>query len=64
MPIHKGQLVELNCLLKAGDRGNLKPTDFVEAMDKELNLNIDPDTVEIRRIGLYLADNGKIQLPI
>jgi len=64
LPIHKGQLVELNCLLKAGDRGNLKPTDFVEAMDKELNLNIDPDTVEIRRIGLYLADNGKIQLPI
>ena len=55
---------ELNCLLKAGDRGNLKPTDFINAMDKEFDLHIDPDTVDIKRIGLYLENNGEIQAPI
>lgn len=58
------QFVELNCLLKAGDRGNLKPTDLIEAMNKEFNLNIDSDSVEIKRIDLFLEDNDKIQLPI
>lgn len=62
--MHNVQFVELNCLLKAGDRGNLKPTDLIEAMNKELNLNIDSDSVEIKRIDLFLEDNDKIQLPI
>ncbi|NMB08686.1 MAG: DUF2344 domain-containing protein [Tissierellia bacterium] len=62
--IDNGQLIELNCLLKAGDRGNLKPTDFINAMDKEFDLHIDPDTVDIKRIGLYLENNGEIQAPI
>ena len=58
------QSAELNCLLKSGDRGNLKPMDLIDAMDKEFNLNIDSDSIEIKRISLFLEDDGKIQLPI
>lgn len=57
-------LINLNCLLKAGDRGNLKPTDFVDAMNEQLNLDIDLDYLDIKRIGLFLEDDGRIQLPI
>lgn len=63
--IDNRQLVELNCLLKVGDGGgNLKPTDLIDAMDREMDLDIDSDTIDIKRIGLYLENKGEIQFPI
>ena len=62
--LNNAQFVKMNCLLKAGDRGNLKPMDLIEAMDKEFELNIDLDSVEIKRVGLFLKDDGEIELPI
>ena len=62
--IDNGQLVEMNCLLKAGDGRNLKPTDLIDAMDNELNIKIDGDTLNIKRLGLYLDNNGEIQAPL
>ena len=58
------QVLELNCLLKAGDGGNLKPTDLIDAMNKEMNLGIDLDTINIKRVGLYVENKGEIQSPI
>ncbi len=57
-------LVKLNCLLKAGDNGNLKPIDFIKAMDKYLNIGIDFDTLNIKRIGLFMEHEGKIESPL
>lgn len=62
--VHNPQLIKVNCLLKAGDKGNLKPTDFIDAMNKQLNLDIDFDSLEVKRIGLFLEYDGKVQLPI
>ncbi len=44
--------------------GNLKPTDLIDAMDREMDLDIDSDTIDIKRIGLYLENKGEIQFPI
>lgn len=56
--------VVINCLLKAGDRGNLNPRDFILAMDKYLYLGIDWDTVNIYRLALFIEKDGKIESPI
>lgn len=56
--------IVLNCLLKAGDKGNLNPMDFMLAMDKYLNIGVDWDTVDIVRLALFIEEDGKIQLPI
>lgn len=52
--------IVMNCLLKAGDNGNLKPTDFLEVMEKHINIGIDFDTVDIKRLQLLAEDKGRI----
>lgn len=58
------QYITINCLLKAGDNGNLKPTDFINAMEKYLNIGIDFDTLEIKRLKLFVENNGNIAPPM
>lgn len=58
------QLVKLNCLLKAGDNGNLKPMDFIEAMDKYIKIGIDFDSLNIKRLGLFMESKGEIKSPM
>ena len=56
--------IVLNCLLKAGDKGNLNPRDFIKAMDKYLRMGIDWDAVEINRIALFIETDKGIRFPI
>ncbi len=59
------KFIVLNCLLRAGDKGNLNPRDFIMAMEKYLNIGIDWDTLEINRVALFIeTDGGEIQSPI
>ncbi len=59
-----GSVVRIDCLLKAGDKGNLKPTDFLDAMEKYLDVGIDFDTVEIKRLELFAEEKGRILSPM
>ena len=54
----------MNCLLKAGDKGNLKPIDLLEAMEKYIQPGIDFDSMGIKRIGLFTERGGSIELPM
>ena len=63
-PLASLQLINLNCLLKAGDNGNLKPTDFIDAMDGYLNIGIDFNTLNIKRLALFVEREGKIEPPM
>lgn len=56
--------LRINCLLKAGDKGNLKPTDFLDAMEKYLNVGTNFDTIEIRRLQLFTEEKGRIVSPM
>ncbi|NLY78022.1 MAG: DUF2344 domain-containing protein [Tissierellia bacterium] len=54
-------LVTINCLLKSGDRGNLKPIDLLKALDKNTNMNIEVDTADIRRIKIFTEGQNSIE---
>lgn len=54
----------IDTLLKSGDNGNLRPMDFIEAMNRDNKLNIDMDLVSLKRIGLYAEDKGNIFKPL
>ena len=56
--------IVMNCLLKAGDKGNLKPIDLLEAMEKYIQPGIDFDSMGIKRIGLFTERGGSIELPM
>lgn len=58
-------LVTIDCLLKAGDKGNLKPTDFLKGMNKYINnLDIDIDYAEIKRLKMFGDVEGEIISPM
>lgn len=54
----------IDVLLRSGDKGNLKPMDFMEALNKYSSINIDMDSVMIKRLGLYAENNNKIYKPL
>lgn len=54
----------INTLLKSGENGNLKPIDFIEAIKRDLQSNIDMDSVMIKRIAQYAEENGNIYSPL
>ncbi len=54
----------LNSLLKSGERGNLKPIDFLHVMERDLSLGMDLDSIMIKRIGQYAQENDKIYKPL
>ncbi len=56
--------VVLNSLLKSGEHGNLKPINFIEAMEKDLSLTIDLESLMIKRIGQFAQENDKIYKPL
>ena len=53
--------VTINCLLKSGDRGNLKPSDFLKALSKYIGIDIDVDTAEIKRLNIFSEIDNKIE---
>lgn len=56
--------IVFRCLLKSGDSGNLKPTDFLIAIEDYLNLNIEIEMADIKRLNIFAELEGKIQSPM
>lgn len=62
--IDEESFIEINTLLRSGENGNLKPIDFIDAMNRDLTLNIDMDSVMLKRLALFAEDNGNIYSPL
>src|SRR5690606_9257641 len=54
-------LITINCLLKSGDKGNLKPVDLLKVIEKYTDIDIDIDTAEIKRLKIYSEKDNKIE---
>lgn len=54
-------LVTINCLLKSGEKGNLKPTDLLKAISKYLDIPIAEESIEIKRLNMFTEANNKIE---
>lgn len=59
-----GEKITLQALLKCGGNGNLKPIQLISSFKKEENVDIDIETVSIRRLNLYAEKEGKVYRPI
>ncbi|NLY67608.1 MAG: DUF2344 domain-containing protein [Tissierellia bacterium] len=57
-------IIRIRCLLKSGDNGSLKPTDFLEALDSYLSLNMEIEMADIKRLNIFTEVDGKIQSPM
>lgn len=57
-------MIRLRCLLKSGDSGNLKPIDFLEALDNYLDLKMEVEMADIKRLNIYTDIDGKITSPM
>lgn len=62
--IHSEQIITINCLLKSGDHGNLKPIDFIKAMEDYMKIGINFDTIDIKRLQLLAEEKGRIISPM
>ena len=56
--------IVVNALLRSGEDGNLKPIDFIEAMNRDLELGIDMDSVMLKREALFAENEGNIYSPL
>lgn len=56
--------IVLSALLKTGEEGNLKPSELIEAMNRELDLGIDLEMTHIKRIDSYIEAAGNMEKPI
>lgn len=57
-------ILRLYCLLKSGDSGNLKPTDFLRAFKEFTGLDMEIEMADIKRLNMYTEIDGKIQSPM
>lgn len=60
----KDNNITLETMLKSGGNGNLKPIDLISSLKKETNMDIDIDSVMIRRLGLYAEKDNNIYKPL
>lgn len=60
----KDKSIKVDALLKSGDKGNLKPMDFIEALNRDTFLNIDMDSINLIRLGLYAEKDNNIYKPL
>lgn len=54
----------INALLSSSENGTLRPLDFIEAMNRDNNLEIDIESVMLKRLGLYIEENNTIYKPM
>lgn len=57
-------ILRIRCLLKTGDNGNLKPTDFLKAINEYLDLDMEIEMADIKRLSMYTDIDGTIQSPM
>ncbi len=60
----KNKSIILETMLKAGGNGNLRPIDLITSIKKETNIDIDLDSVMIKRLELYAEENNNIYKPL
>lgn len=53
----------IEVIIKSGDNGNLRPLDFMEALNRDNNLNMDIDSIMMKRLGMYAEKDGKLYKP-
>ncbi|NLL81487.1 MAG: DUF2344 domain-containing protein [Tissierellia bacterium] len=56
--------IVINTLLKTGQNGNIKPVQLMEAMSRDLDLNLDLDSLLIKRLALYAEEGKNIYSPL
>lgn len=61
---YKDNNITLEAMLKTGGNGNLRPIDFISSLKEETNIDIDLDSIMIRRLELYGEENNKIYKPL
>ncbi|MDY0234678.1 MAG: TIGR03936 family radical SAM-associated protein [Gudongella sp.] len=54
----------LDCLLKSGENGNLKPIELIKSLNEKLSLGIDLDLVMIKRLEAFVEEDGKMSKPL
>ncbi len=59
-----GEDISIKVLLRTGSNGNLNPTDFMMALNRDNELGIDLDTIRIKRTGLYAEKGDQIYKPL
>lgn len=60
----KENKISIETLLKSGGEGNLKPIHLIKSFKVEENIDIDIDSVNIKRTGLFIEEDGEIIRPI
>ena len=53
----------IEVIIKSGDNGNLRPLDFMEALNRDNNLNMDIDSIMMKRLAMYTEKDGKLYKP-
>lgn len=56
--------VTLEVLMKVGEGGNLRPFDFVEALNNSKKFRMDPDSASLIRKALYIEDGDQLYEPL
>ncbi len=54
----------IEALLKTGEKGKLRPFDFVDALNRDNKLDMIQDSVFFKRLGLFIERNGDICKPL
>lgn len=55
--------IVMEVTIKSGDNGNLRPLDFMEALNRDNNLNIDIDSIMMKRLAMYAEKDGNLYKP-
>lgn len=55
--------INIEVTIKSGDNGNLRPLDFMEALNRDNNLNMDIDSIMMKRLAMYAEKDGKLYKP-
>lgn len=55
--------ITIEVIIKSGDNGNLRPLDFMEALNRDNNLNMDIDSIMMKRLAMYTEKDGKLYKP-
>jgi radical SAM-linked protein len=62
--IDEDDFIILECLLKSGESGNLKPIELIKVLDEKLSLGVDLDLVIIKRLEVFSEEDGEMAKPL
>lgn len=56
--------ITMEVLLRSGNNGNLKAVDFMGCLKDQTNLNVDIDSINVKRLAVYAEKDNNIYKPI